>query len=138
MYAIITIKHDFHYINICQVPRGTFAWPSEGRGRGGAVENLGFQQLPRHLTKFMHEKPCFMNQVLLKNNPETENVFFCDSCFQNLTTVQPLYNSHPWDSKKWLLLGGDRFGEVKYTFIVKPHFGDIKTGCYREVAVVER
>ena len=85
--------------------------PSEGRGRGGgggAVENLGFQQLPRHRAKFMHEKPCFMNQVLLKNNPETETVFFfffCDSCFQNLTTVQPLYNSHPWDSKKVAVVG---------------------------------
>ena len=32
--------------------------PSEegGGGGGGAVENLGFQQLPRHLAKFMHEK----------------------------------------------------------------------------------
>ena len=112
MYAIITIKHDFHYINICQVPRGTFAWSLGGEGAGGggggAVENLGFQQLPRHRAKFMHEKPCFMNQVLLKNNPETETVFFfffCDSCFQNLTTVQPLYNSHPWDSKKVAVVG---------------------------------
>ena len=60
----MTTKNDFHYINICQVPRETFA-RSLGVGRG-AVENLGFQQLPRHLAKFMHEKPCFMNQVLLK------------------------------------------------------------------------
>ena len=39
--------------------------------------------------------------------------------------------------KKGLLLEGDPYGEVKY--IAKLHFGDIKTtGCYREVAVVER
>ena len=118
MYAIITIKHDFHYIDICQVPRGTFAWSLGGEG-AGAVENLGFQQLPRHRAKFMHEKPCFMNQVLLKNNPETETVFF----------LRLLFSKSNYS---------DCFGEVKYTFIVKPHFGDIKTGCYREVAVVER
>ena len=39
-----------------------------------------FQQLPRHLAKFMYEKPCFMNQVLLKNNPET--VFFATPVFK--------------------------------------------------------
>ena len=136
--------------NICQVPR------RRGRGRG-AVENLGFQQLPRHLAKFMHEKNMFhdsssFKKIILKlfffylPGPSEEGgggaegllktlvfnsslgtwqslcmkktmfhksssfkkiilklFFFCNSCFQNLTTVQPPYNSHPWGNKKWLL-----------------------------------
>ena len=51
-------------------------------------------------------------------------------------TVQPLYNDHPWYSKKSGREGVGHYEEVK--FIVKLHSGDIKTGCYREVAVVGR
>ena len=39
-------------------------------------------------------------------------------------------------AKKWLLYGGDRYGEVKY--IVNCTLGILNAGCYREVAVVER
>ena len=75
-----------------------------------------FQQLPRHLAKFMHEKPCFMNQVLLKNNPETVflRLLFSKSNYSVTSLQQP-----PVGHKKWLLYGGDRFGEVKYTCIEK-------------------
>ena len=58
-----------------------------------------------------------------------------------VNTVQPLYNSHPWESIKVAVEGGDCSGEVKY--IVKLHFGDIEnwllqgSSCCWEVTVVE-
>ena len=59
------------------------------------------------------------------------------SPYITLMTEQPLYISYPWDSMKEAIVEGDHYGEVMQIHS-KTALEILKTGCYREVAVVER